>query len=120
VRDLTAPVPPVGENADASGEHGIPVRPVPAQHPANARERRMDNTTRDDLQRVRQLTTELYALTVEMSGFARTVRLAQQDGCLIIPIDVGKAEVMLGRIAQGATLLRDEARRLSLEPEPAR
>jgi hypothetical protein len=75
-------------------------------------------TTRDSLQRVRALTSELLALTVAMSGYAQELRTGQQNGGPIGPVDAGKAEVMLGQIARTTTQLREEAARLHLEPEP--
>jgi hypothetical protein len=77
----------------------------------------LQHPSSQNLQHVRELTNELYALTVEMSGFAQQVRSDQRDGLPISPGAAVTANAMLGKIARGATQLRDEAYRLSLEPE---
>jgi hypothetical protein len=78
----------------------------------------MHDTNRLSLQRLRELTTELYALTVEVSGYANGVRTGQPNGSPINSVDSVKAAAMLGKITETTTLLREEAYRLRLEPEP--
>jgi hypothetical protein len=73
--------------------------------------------TRQRLQQVRALTSELYALTVEMGGLAQKLRTAQQTGGSIPPAEAGHASALLGQMTRTATRLREEAADLS--PGPA-
>jgi hypothetical protein len=77
----------------------------------------MHESTRSDLQRVRELTSELYALTVEVSGFTQDLRRNQRAGAPLGPMEALRADTMLAQITRTATLLWQEAQRLQLEPE---
>jgi hypothetical protein len=77
----------------------------------------MHESTRSGLQRVRELTSELYALTVEVSGFTQELRTGQRAGIPIGPRESMRADAMLAQITRTAMLLREEALRLKLEPE---
>jgi hypothetical protein len=68
--------------------------------------------TRSNLQRLRELTRELDALTREMSEYATKLRTSHQRGRPRSPAAVTNADALLAKIARVTTLLREESQRL--------
>jgi hypothetical protein len=72
--------------------------------------------TRADLQRLRELTGELYALTLAMSEYATELNTSHPDGQALSPAAAQQSDCLLAQIARITTLLRDEALRLPTDP----
>jgi hypothetical protein len=71
-----------------------------------------------NLQRLREITGELSALTLEMSEYATKLRSSLKDGKPLSPAAAQKRDSLLARIARITTLLREEAQRPPTDPAP--